>query len=262
MKRGLLEGFLSNPRYLANKTSYNDINIAHLIEPNLTHSLFLLTNARYLSDPWNYVDWCLFGILLTYFLRYHQDTDSVTNKLLGTLSLVVMYYRSFTHLRVFGAFTTLIGMINVIIQKLMVFFALLLYFYATTGLLMIKLDPTQDKLKSIQSAYVWTMFGGVESSDFDDFNYGSIAIIFGTLIVTVVLLNILIAFLSNLFSRLEDQQRANDLREKAQMMLDVEVIVLFFKYKITGRNLKLNRYEDYLELYPFEALQPNMTLKV
>ena len=114
----------------------------------------------------------------------------------------------------------------------MVFFAVLLYFYATTGLIMIKLDPEKSRVKSIQSAYVWTMFGGVEQSDFEDFNYGTIAIIFGTLIVTVVLFNILIAFLSNLFSRLEDQQKANDLREKAQMMLDHEVIKLFFFYKL------------------------------
>ena len=125
----------------------------------------------------------------------------------------------------------------------MVFFAVLLYFYATTGLIMIKLDPEKSRVKSIQSAYVWTMFGGVEQSDFEDFNYGTIAIIFGTLIVTVVLFNILIAFLSNLFSRLEDQQKANDLREKAQMMLDHEVIKLFFFYKLTGRTIKLKKYD-------------------
>ena len=222
----------------------------------------LLANLRYLRDPWNYVDWSLFCILLTYFFRFHQEANSTGNKLLGTASLIILYYRSFTHFKVFGAFTTLIGMINMIIQKLMVFFALLLYFYAATGLLMIKLDPTKDKIKSIQSAYVWTMFGGVESSDFEDFNYGSIAIIFGTLMVTVVLLNILIAFLSNLFSRLEDQQRVNGLREKARMMLDLEVIILFFKHRLTGRNLKWTRYENYLERYPFEALQFNNEQKV
>lgn len=52
--------------------------------------------------------------------------------------------------------------------------------------------------------------------------------------MTIVLMNILIAYLSNLFSRLEDAQKLNDLKEKAVLILDLEIIVMFFKYKIRG----------------------------
>ena len=153
-------------------------------------------------------------------------------------------------------------MINVIIQKLLIFFAILIYFYATTTLLLIKLDPSKSKIKSIESAYVWTLFGGVETGDFETFNYGSIAIVFGTIVVTVILLNVLIAFLSNLFSRLEDQQRSNDLREKADMMLDLEVMMLFFRFKLTGKDHMLRHLEIEEDLKPAKTLFPSLFKEV
>ena len=61
--------------------------------------------------------------------------------------------------------------------------------------------------------------------------------------------------MSNLFSRLEDQQRVNNLREKARMMLDMEVVKSFFKYKFTGRSFRLRKYERYLDQLPLESLE-------
>ena len=47
--------------------------------------------------------------------------------------------------------------------------------------------------------------------------------------VTIILLNILIAFLSNEFSRMEDQQQINTLKKKASLILDVELIFKLFR---------------------------------
>jgi hypothetical protein len=209
---------------------------------------------RYFTDIWNFIDWACFLILTIYFLKYHNHNSTLPieqnlNKILGSLGLLLVYYRSFSHLRVFHAFTFLIGMINTIIQKLVVFFIILLYFFAVTGLLVMNLNPQINYSAHLSQAYLITFFGGIERDDFGEFNYVGIPLIFGSVMVSIVLLNILIAFLSNVFSRLEDQQKTNDLKERASMLLDFEMVVYFFRYVLTGKVAKLNRMSNQAEMF-------------
>lgn len=204
--------------------------------------------SKYFSDIWNYLDWICYFLLIIYYLFYHSDpVPRNSNKIISALSLLLIYYRSFSYFRIIDAFTTLIGIINTIILKLIIFFFILFYLFFATGLVMIKLNNNQSKITNLQIAYVWTFFGGVEGSDFKEFDYSAITILFGTILVTIVLLNVLIAYLSNLFSRLEDQQHANDLREKASMMMDLEIVAYFFKYVMTGQSKNYFKYNHLKE---------------
>ena len=189
---------------------------------------------RYIFDMWNIIDWLFFIITLSYLLTIHKNLNSDADKVGGTLLMIVMYYRSFSYLRVLDAFTALVGIINIIFGELMVFVFLLFYFYFATALLLIKLDPESSVKMNMINAYYWTLFGGIDDQAFTNFRFAALAVIFGTLIVSVVLLNVLIAFLSNLFSRLEAQQMVNDLKERAGLIMDLEVMVMFFRYKIFG----------------------------
>ena len=148
--------------------------------------------------------------------------------MLSLLSLILTYYRSFSYLRIIDSFTTLVGMINTILIKLLNFFLVLLYFYLFTGLLMKNLVPDYSMAHIFQKTYIMTLFGGVSVDDFHINPLVTVSIVFGTLMVTIVLMNILIAHLSNIFSRLEERQQINDLKEKAGMTLDLEVIFYFF----------------------------------
>jgi hypothetical protein len=187
-------------------------------------------------------------MLTIYYLKFHLENPiSNGNKILSAFSLLFVYYRSFSYLRIIDAFTTLIGIINTIIVRLLIFFFILFYLFTATGLVMIKLNNEATVLTNFEVAYVWTFFGGVEGGDFKEFQYSTITIMFGTILVTVVLLNVLIAYLSNLFSRLEDQQHANDLREKASMILDLEIVSYFFKYKLTGKISNFLKYNKLRE---------------
>ena len=144
-------------------------------------------------------------MLLFYFLLFHDEAFLPNaNRILGSSGLLVTLYRSFSHLRVLDPFTFLVGMINTIVLKLLTFFFILAYFCVATGLLVMKLRPQEHLISSLSNAYVWTLFGGIEGDDFHAFDFAGIPIFFGTIMVTVVLLNLLIAYLSNLFSRLED----------------------------------------------------------
>lgn len=212
---------------------------------------------RYFEEAWNYIDWICFTMLICYYVIYQkQQTSSDVTRILGSAGLMVMYYRSFSYLRIIDSFTTLIGMINTIIQKLIIFFLILIYFFVTSGLLIMKLNPKENSILSLGNAYVWTFFGGIEGSDFESYDFAGIPIIFGTVMVTIILLNILIAFLSNLFSRLEDQQKSNNLKEKASMILDLEVIFHFFRYIMTGKVYRFKNFEKMQENFFVELMNP------
>ena len=199
---------------------------------------------RYFEEAWNYLDWLCYGLLASYFLlQENQEYSTKVTRVLGSSTLIVLYYRSFSYLRVFESFTTLVGMINTIIQKLAVFFVILVYFCVSCSFLVLKLSLNRDPLKSLSEAYVWTFFGGIGASDFESFDLAAIPIVFGTIMVTVVLLNVLIAYLSNLFSRLEDQQKSDNYREKASMVLDLEVVLHFFGYWLTGKTRCLETHD-------------------
>jgi hypothetical protein len=130
---------------------------------------------------------------------------------------------------VFDTFTNTVGMVNTILQELVVFMFILFYFFLSTGVLMMFLNPHYSYKRNIANAYVFSLFGGIEGTDFSLYPFITIPIVFGTIMISIMLLNILIAFLSELFSRLEDKQKSDNLKEKAQMILDVEMIKYFFK---------------------------------
>lgn len=199
---------------------------------------------RYFKDFWNYIDILCYIMLIVYhFVLYSKNSDF--SQIWVSISLLLLYYRSFLYLRVIDAFTTLIGMVNTIVVKLIVFFVIIFYLYFGIVLVMIKLSDRKSISESFESAYFWLLFGGVGGEDFTEdspIKFPAIPIIFGTLMITIVLLNILIAYLSNLFSKLEEQQHVDDLREKASMILDLEIIVYFFKYRLTGKRNKYIKY--------------------
>jgi hypothetical protein len=139
------------------------------------------------------------------------------------------------------------------------FFLILLYFYMTSSLLMIKLFKGKSIQYVFEKTYVLTLFGGLSSEDFNEYPFAAISIIFGTLMITIVLLNILIAYLSNLFSRLEDCQLINDYKEKASMALDLEVMLYFFccrfrKVKETQQKSEDKEDPDEEILYIFKPI--------
>lgn len=54
--------------------------------------------------------------------------------------------------------------------------------------------------------------------------------------MTIILLNLLIAYLSNVFSRLEEQNFLIGLQDKAKMILDFELIVNLFQSVFRKKN--------------------------
>ena len=90
--------------------------------------------------------------------------------------------------------------------------------------------------------YYWTLFAGIDDNAFN-VQLSVIPILFGTIIISVILMNILIAYLSNEYSRLEEKQVLEGLKTKALFNLDIEIIIALFK-RISKRNRIKNNYYD------------------
>ena len=133
-------------------------------------------------------------------------------------------------------------MVNIIVKRLLTFFILLLYTYFGVVLLMVKLGTVNENQIFARDVYYWILLGSIEDNAFET-PYSAIPVIGGSIFVTIVLMNMLIAYLSNLFSRLEEQQKVQELKEKAALILDMEVMVMFFRYSITGKIKLRNQYE-------------------
>ena len=176
----------------------------------------------------------------------------------GVLVLLFAYYRGFSYLRIFDAFITLVGIINTIVGQLVVFFVVLFYAYFMVAMLMVRLDNTDNLNLRFQEVYYWVFLGSVEGEAFDiEFSY--VAIVVGSLFLTIVMLNILIAYLSNLFSRLGDQQKVNTLRQKALLILDFEMFARLFRFHVYGIPKLAERFDDLFTEYSLSNRELQLT---
>lgn len=212
---------------------------------------------HYFKDLYNLVDWVMLLASFAYLIRIYREHIGDFNTLYCQVTLVMLYYRGFTFLRIIDAFTTLVGIINIIIGRLIIFFCVAIYLYILVVIMIVRLSEPSQILNIVRDAYYWIMLGSIESDAFD-IRFSAVPIVFGSLVCTIILLNILIAYLSNLFSRLEEQEKIQALQERAELVLDLEIFVFFFRYRITGK-IRL-RLEHELERYR-RMLRDPLTLR-
>jgi len=144
-----------------------------------------------------------------------------------------------------NAFSALVGIITIITQKLALFLFIIAYFLFAFVFLAMFLDFNHKIDQTMYDLFVWLILGGAEGEHLFHFNFSWVVIVIGTIYISIILLNILIAYLSNVFSRLEEEQNINLIREKASMILDFEVILYFFKFILTRKKVSnFDKYQD------------------
>ena len=198
--------------------------------------------SLYFFDFYNIVDWLIFILSLIYLFYLYKEPTKDLNKVYNILLLIVIYYRGLTLMRIFNGFTTLIGILNIIFMRLIIFFIVIFYVYFSTAFVVFRLNEGTEKTDILTAIYYQIVLGSVEGDAFE-YKYAVIPVVFGSMILTIFLINVLIAYLSNLFSRLEEQQKFQEMKEKADLILDIEIIVRFFKYYISGHISVRREYE-------------------
>jgi TctA family transporter len=135
-------------------------------------------------------------------------------------------------------------MINIIIVRIYAFLAVVCYFYIAIVLLMTGITGTSESVNHFRDVYYWVLFGGIDDGSFEH-NLSVVPILIGTILISIILMNILIAYLSNLFSSLEETQVLDDLREKASFVLGIEIIIRFFRYFLPGKIRQIREVEKH-----------------
>ena len=197
------------------------------------------------------------------------DRFTIYINLIILISFLV-FARLFSYFRIIKAISSIVGIVVVVTQKLFIFLLVLVYFFVCIGTLLRYIDIRPDATfeTSFIDMYVWTIMGGVEQENFYEFAGSSLFLILSTIYITIILLNILIAYLSNVFSRLEERQKINLIKEKASMILDLEVLVYFFKFVLSKKSKYLKDYGNYqdsehltLHNASFQDLKDGVSLK-
>ena len=202
--------------------------------------------SSYFHNWENYFDWVIYICTFLYSAGMHLQDESDGVMMFVLVVLVLLFYRGFMYLRIIGIFTALVTMIIIILRRLIAFFFMLFFTYLGVVLVLIKLRGDCKNCPgtaiSFRDVYYWIFLGSVEADAFDT-PLAAIAVIFGSVFVTIVLLNILIAFLSNEFSRLEERQKVQELKEQAALIMNFEVLTMFFKYIVTKKIKLRNQFE-------------------
>ena len=176
----------------------------------------------------NVLDWILLIYSILHILIIQKLENELHSKLSLSIVLILIFFRCFLGFQILKLFTAIIGIINGILFKLGPFLLIVGFFYCTTAIVFFSLDTSADKITVLRDMYYWTIFGGIDDAAFQ-IQLSAIPIFFGTFIISILLMNILIAYLSNEYSRLEERQVFEDLQTKAELNLDVEMVISFLK---------------------------------
>lgn len=186
----------------------------------------------------NIIDMATVPLVLFYIFIPFSTHKNYHVKLVYLFVLFLLFFRSITHLSVIPTFTSIFKIVNVIIVKMVPFLIMVFVFYVSVVFMVIyirnednNLDDVNDKL-SISDCFIrvyyWVIFGGLNQEDFK-LDLSMVPLIIGPVFIGVILMNIMIGFLSNEYSRLEELQKIKNLVYKAEMNLDIEIIFYLFR---------------------------------
>ena len=185
----------------------------------------------------------MLAYLLVHILVIEEYVSEIYVNLSNTVCLFLLIFRCFIGLQVIKSFTAMIGIIIQIIFKMGPFFIIVLFFYLSTSVMFYMMDTNEDPLSVFRSMYIFTIFAGIDGESFD-INLSVIPVLFGTIMIAIVLMNILIAYLSNEYSRLEERQVIESLKTKAELNFVIEVVISMLKRLFSKKFREAIRYHE------------------
>ena len=112
---------------------------------------------------------------------------------------------------------------------MVVFYLIIFYIYAALVLLYLRIMPTNDFKVALINVYTHVIFGALAIGDSYNIQYATIIVVVGTMVVTVMILNMIVAFLSNLYSKLEELQVIIEMKERSKSIVDTEISLRMLK---------------------------------
>ena len=191
--------------------------------------------SKYFELGRNLVDTCIVVCVLVY-INIESSVSPTASELLGTYVLMLVYYRGFVYLEVIPPLTSLVTIIHTIIKRMVSYVLILFYFYACFVLIFARLgvqdgpeQPPQSARNYLMMSYIWLVYGGMDTTGIAQNSPVALVLIYGNFLITIILMNILIAYLANLYSELEQEIATKRVQEMATVVLDFEVIVYAYR---------------------------------
>jgi hypothetical protein len=210
-------------------------------------NLISVITERMSTNYLNIIDLATIPLVMSYLFIPDINQNHYQVKLLYLFVLFLLFFRSITHLSIFPPFTSIIKIVSMIIIKMIPFLIMVFVFYVSVVFMVIYIrnednneDGENDKL-SISDCFIrvyyWVIFGGLGEGDFK-LDLSMVPLIIGPIFIGVILMNIMIGFLSNEYSRLEEIQKIKNLIYKAEMNLDIEILFYLVRSLL---KIKVNR---------------------
>ncbi|XP_075922614.1 uncharacterized protein LOC142924317 isoform X2 [Petromyzon marinus] len=190
----------------------------------------------YLLDLWNVLDWLTYAMLLVVFITHladvvwHSEKVAYVHLQLVAITVVPLWLRNMKHLRTFRVLGTLIVSLGEISGQVVRFLFLLGEFYVSFffSFWLVFGGSQVDTFKSVHEA-LYTLF---RLNVIDDVEYTSMHahdsvmtyLLAGTFLsLTAILsINIFIALMSDIFTRVEDSPSVNVYVQRANVLLQIE----------------------------------------
>lgn len=225
----------------------------------------MITGADHFKDFYNFLDFVIItgcGAILLLTRHYEYGENRTNIELLHyfqVVTLLIVFFRGITYLRLFSYFRHLIDMIIGVTYSSISLIIILCYsIVAFSVMFTIAIDNRpfttylRNNLFAVQSAIV----------DYNDNEDGFKLSILGWIVfaimvifIPIILVNFLIAKMSNKYSELESYEKVTSYREKAKLILEIE---FFYRFKNRGKESRnytflakdasgLNETDDYFE---------------
>lgn len=188
---------------------------------------------RFSNNYLNFIDVATIPLVLYFMFIPTNQSKTYGVKLMFLFVLFLLFFRGITHLSIIPTFTSIIKIVNTIIIKMIPFLIMVFVFYVSIVFMVIYIrnednngDDLNDRLTIADCfirVYYWVIFGGLGDADFK-LDLSMVPLIIGPVFIGVILINIMIGFLSNEYSRLEELQKVKNLIYKAELNLDIEII--------------------------------------
>lgn len=190
----------------------------------------------YLLDLWNILDWLTYAMLLIVFITHLADVVRHSEKLayvhlqLVAITVVPLWLRNMKHLRTFRVLGTLIVTLGEMTGQVVRFLFLLGEFYVSFffSFWLVFGGSQVDTFKSVHEA-LYTLFrlnviDDVEYTTMHEHDSVMTYLLAGTFLsLTAILsINIFIALMSDIFTRVEDSPSVNVYVQRANVLLQIE----------------------------------------
>lgn len=204
------------------------LGILHQVYIELQQMLF--HKAAYFSDLWNLVDFFSIVIVIVFVISDYFNYEY--SEVFAAIMFLILYMKFFYFLRIFESTAPMVKSITQICfdvaNFLIVFFLVINCFAMVFRVLSMAEDGKEQFLKSYTSSIIYSYLLTLGEFGFDDVKYDDMKMkymywfvfILASMFSMIILLNMLIAIMSESFAKVQENAQCHFLREHLQLIVE------------------------------------------